>query len=87
MSHTWHQCKLRFKPNIPIFLSLTSFYFVTFFFEHPVPETYNKLKSLKVAQMHGCVDNGVCNTVCGMSCGDVVCDVLCDVVCDGVSGE
>ena len=36
MSHTWHQCKLRFRPKIPIFQWLTSFYFVSFFFEHPV---------------------------------------------------
>ena len=44
---------------------------------------YNKLKSLKVAQMYGCVDDGVCDVM-----WDVVCDILCDVdaVCDGVSG-
>ena len=53
----------------------------------------NKLKSLKVAQMHGCGDDGVCWKLSVilfvMSCGDVaidggvglwVCDVLCDVV-------
>ena len=36
MSHIWQQYKLRFRPKKPIFLSLTGFYFVSFFFEHPV---------------------------------------------------
>ena len=40
----------------------------------------NKLKSLKVAQVQGCVGDGVCV----MLCDDAVCDVVCNVVCDVV---
>ena len=36
MSHTWQGYKLRFRPQNPIFHSFTGFYFVSFFFEHPV---------------------------------------------------
>ena len=40
----------------------------------------NKLTSLKVPQMKGCVGDGVCV----MLCDDAVCDVVCNVVCDVV---
>ena len=43
----------------------------------------NELKSLKVAQVHGCLDE----CVCGDDVCYTLCDVLCDNVCDGVSGE
>ena len=36
MFHTWQGYKLRFRPKNPIFHSLIGFYFVSFFFEHPV---------------------------------------------------
>ena len=39
----------------------------------------NKLKSLKVAQVQGCMDDGVC--VCDVVC-NAVCDVVHDAVCD-----
>ena len=37
---------------------------------------HNKLKSLKVAQKHGCVGDDVHVIVCVGVYGDVVCDVL-----------
>ena len=42
----------------------------------------NKLKSLKVAQVQGCVGDGVCVMLCDDAVCDVVCDVVCNVVCD-----
>ena len=44
----------------------------------------NKLKSLKVAQVQGCVGDGVCVMLCDDAVCDVVCDVVCNVVCDVV---
>ena len=46
--------------------------------------TFNKLKSLKVAQVQGCVGDGVCVMLCDDAVCNVVCDVVCNVVCDVV---
>ena len=42
------------------------------------PPSQDRVKSLKVAQVQGCVGDGVCV----MLCDDAVCDVVCDVVCN-----
>jgi len=46
--------------------------------------TINKLKSLKVAQVQGCVGDAVCVMMCLMLCVMLIV-ILCLMLCDGVN--